>query len=123
MARHNSSYTENLSPPPPQLCFFFVVLVLILGFSWYIKREPVLDDDLFLQLRLLVLVVPVVLVLAVHWLSAEERHTVPLLSQDYIHRAGGSPWGVAVLLVLLFMMISYHAAIQEKWFPLLSKLI
>ncbi|XAR63382.1 hypothetical protein NMG60_11023295 [Bertholletia excelsa] len=40
---------------------------------------------------------------------------------DLFHRASGTPWGVGFLLVLLFFMISYQFAFQERWFPLLSR--
>ncbi|CAN0907558.1 hypothetical protein LINGRAHAP2_LOCUS24861 [Linum grandiflorum] len=68
------------------------ILVSVLGFSWYINYESVIED-LINQIN----------------------------ERDSLHRAGGSPWGVALLLVFLLFMISYQSSFQERWFPLISK--
>uniref|UniRef100_A0A5B7BLD3 Uncharacterized protein n=1 Tax=Davidia involucrata TaxID=16924 RepID=A0A5B7BLD3_DAVIN len=127
MARyHNSSYFDYLQyfTLPIHLCFFLVIVFFILGFSWYINYESMLED-LMDQLKLLLMVSPVVLLLVVHWLSSEDRQRVPFVislpEKDSLHRAGGSPWGVAVLLVFLLFMISYQSYFHERWFPLLSR--
>lgn len=124
MARYNQNYyTQYLSPPPIQLCFLFMVVFFFLSFSWYISYESIWED-LMDQVKLILMVFPVLLLLAVHWLSRNEdrrRLFVPLPEQDSIHRAGGSPWGVGILLVFLMFMISYHTSIRESWWPLLSK--
>ncbi|CAO2837182.1 unnamed protein product [Amaranthus hypochondriacus] len=123
MARYENSYTQYLTPPPIQLCFFFMVVLLFLGFSWYVNYESMFEDVMD-QVKLILMVFPVLLLLAVHWLSSTEdrrMYFIPLPEQDSIHRAGGSPWGVGLLLVFLMFMISYHTSIRESWWPLLSK--
>ncbi|MBA0854243.1 hypothetical protein Goshw_028007, partial [Gossypium schwendimanii] len=71
MARnYNYSFIDDLSPPPLHLCFFIIILFFILGLSWYINYESKLED-LTIQLKLFLLLVPVVLLLLVHCLSAE----------------------------------------------------
>ncbi|KMT14364.1 hypothetical protein BVRB_4g071440 [Beta vulgaris subsp. vulgaris] len=70
------------------------------------------------------MIFPVLLLLAVHLLYKKEDRRfnfIPLPEQNSIHRAGGSPWGVGLLLVFLMFMISYHTSIRESWWPLLSK--
>ncbi|KAK3409690.1 uncharacterized protein LOC104422297 [Eucalyptus grandis] len=120
-----SYYADYLSLPPLHLCFFVGVLFLVLGFSWYINYESVVED-MMSQLKLFLMLCPVVLLLLVHFLSNEaDRNRVPFFlampEQDSLHRAGGSPWGVAAVLVFLIFMVSYQSSLQERWFPLLSK--
>ncbi|OVA20704.1 hypothetical protein BVC80_881g67 [Macleaya cordata] len=124
----SSSYYSNQhqSPPLPlHLCFFFVILFLFMGLSWYINYESMFED-LMDQFKLVLMVSPLLLLLVVHWLSSEDRRRVPFLFQlpeqkESLHRAGGTPWGVGFVLVLLMFMISYQSYFHERWFPLLSK--
>ncbi|CAN1186212.1 hypothetical protein LINPERHAP2_LOCUS38014 [Linum perenne] len=46
---------------------------------------------------------------------------LPLPEKDSLHRAGGSPWGVALLLVFLLYMVSYQSSLHERWFPLVTR--
>ncbi|KAL7199248.1 hypothetical protein ACSBR2_021519 [Camellia fascicularis] len=127
MARHyNSSYYDYLQyfSLPIHFYFLLAVVFLILGFTWYINYESKFQDVMY-QLKLIFILTPIVLLLVVHWLSSEDRHRVPfsisLPEKDSLHRAGGSAWGVAALLVFLLYMISYQSKLHESWFPLLSR--
>jgi hypothetical protein len=124
MAEDYSSSQSREPPVPLHLCFFFLILLMFLGLSWYINYEPVLES-LFDQVKMVLVVSPLLLLLVVHFLSNDERRRfsdlVPLPERDSLHRAGGTPWGVGFLLVLLLFMISYHSYFQERWFPLLSR--
>ncbi|KAJ4711715.1 Oxidoreductase/transition metal ion-binding protein [Melia azedarach] len=119
-------YSSSYSQPslPIHLCFFVLILLMFLGFSWYINYEPVLES-VFDQVKLYLMISPLVLLLVVHWLSVHETgrfsHFILLPEKDSLNRAGGTPWGVGFLLVLLLVMISYHSSFQERWFPLLSR--
>ncbi|CAI0414363.1 unnamed protein product [Linum tenue] len=75
------------------------------------------------QLKLFLILSPLLLLLLVHCLSAGASFSlyIPLPERDSLHRAGGSPWGVALLLVFLLYMISYQSSLQERWFPLLAR--
>uniref|UniRef100_A0A0A9HFQ6 Uncharacterized protein n=1 Tax=Arundo donax TaxID=35708 RepID=A0A0A9HFQ6_ARUDO len=73
---------------------------------------------------------PFALLLVVRLLSAvggeghrrvDELLALPMPERDSIHRAGGSPWGVGLLLLLLLVMVSYQSNFREKWFPLVSR--
>ncbi|EYU40577.1 hypothetical protein MIMGU_mgv1a021089mg [Erythranthe guttata] len=44
-----------------------------------------------------------------------------LPEKDSLHRVGGSPFGVALLLVFLMFMIYHHSSLQERLFPLFSR--
>ncbi|CAI0476394.1 unnamed protein product [Linum tenue] len=74
--------------------------------------------------KLFLMLSPLLLLLLVHCLSAGGRRFslyIPLPERDSLHRAGGSPWGVAVVLVFLVFMVSYQSALQERWFPLIAR--
>jgi hypothetical protein len=128
-----SSTSGHLQAPelPLHLCFFLLVLSVFLGFSWYMSYESVAETFAD-QGRLLLMVSPLALLLAVRLLSGGDgdghgqghgRRVDQLMSmsmpeKDSIHRAGGSPWGVGLLLVLLIVMVSYQSNFRDKWFAL-----
>ncbi|KAI3414740.1 uncharacterized protein J3R85_015913 [Psidium guajava] len=126
MARYYNyyySYLEDFSLPL-HLCFFVLVLFLVMGFSWYINYENMFQD-LVAQVRLFLMLCPVLLLLAVHFLSAQDRRRVPLIislpEKESLHQAGGSPWGVALLVVFLLFIISHQSSFHERWFPLVTR--
>ncbi|KAJ4760189.1 Oxidoreductase/transition metal ion-binding protein [Rhynchospora pubera] len=117
---YNYSTFNYLTDLPLHLCFFLLTLFLFLGFSFYMSFESA-SESLADQTKLLLILSPLLLVLAVHCLSnVDTRHLsfsflVP--EQESIHRAGGSPWGVAILLVVLIFMVYYQSSFHEMWFP------
>ncbi|KAL6495647.1 hypothetical protein OROGR_030210 [Orobanche gracilis] len=117
----SNTYTTNNSSPPLSLhlCFFFLVLFTFVGITWYINYESIFEG-LLDQIKLFLMLSPLLLLLAVHLLSTMQRSffLIPLPEQDYLHKSGGTPWGVGLLLVLLFFMISYQSDLRERWFPL-----
>ena len=124
MAKDHYSSAQSDQPLPLHLCCFLAILFMFIAFSWYINYEPVLDS-MFDQLKLILMVSPLLLLLAVHWLSSDLGRQfpslIPLPQRDSLHRAGGTPWGVGFLLVFFFFMISYQSYFHERWFPLLSR--
>lgn len=122
-----NSYRGGL---PLHLCFFLLVLLLFLGFSWYTSYESA-AESFANQARIVLMASPFALLLAVRLLSGVSADgagrsvgdllAVPMPERDSIHRAGGSPWGVGLLLLLLLVMVSYQSNFREKWFPLVSR--
>ncbi|KAL2514102.1 hypothetical protein Fot_28104 [Forsythia ovata] len=114
--------SSNSQPSfPLHLCFFLVTLLMFVGFTWYINTES-LFEDLFDQMKLVLMLSPLLLLLVLHLLSSLQGSFsfIPFPEQYAIHQAGGTPWGVGFLLVLLLFMISYQSDLRERWFPLLS---
>ena len=117
---------------PLHLCFFLLVVLLFLGFSWYTSYESA-AESFASQARILLMASPFALLLAVRLLSGVSAGkggaargvgdllAVPMPERDSIHRAGGSPWGVGLLLLLLLVMVSYQSNFRDKWFPLASR--
>lgn len=123
MAKYNysHSYMDYLSIPL-HLGFFIVILFSVLGFTWYINYESKFEDTMT-QLKLFLLLLPILLLLVVHCLSSGSVTLLEALpdDKDSLHRAGGSPWGVGLVLIFLLFMISYQSSIQERWFPLVTR--
>ncbi|KAK6937042.1 hypothetical protein RJ641_034072 [Dillenia turbinata] len=128
MARNYSTsyygYDYDYTALPLHLCFFFFISLLLLAFSWYINYGSMFES-LIDQVKLFVILSPLLLLLVVQLLSSENRRRVPffisLPEKDSLHRAGGSPWGVALLLVFLLFMISHQSYFHERWFPLRTR--
>lgn len=127
MSGSGASASQSPPPPPPppplplHLLFFLLTLLLLLGFSWYTSYETILEGVLF-QLKFLLIVSPLLLLIVLHCLSSDGLSFVaPFPERESLHRAGGSPWGVGFLLLLLILMVSYQSYFHERWFPLLSR--
>nr|XP_025672632.1 uncharacterized protein LOC112771979 isoform X2 [Arachis hypogaea] len=123
-----ASYSGPNSEPsfPLHLCFFLLTLFMFLGFSWYLNYEPIMES-LMDQVKLVLMVSPLVLLLVLHLVTNYGdggllSSVIPLPERDSLHRAGGTPWGVGLVLVLLLFMVSYQSSFQERWFPLLSRI-
>lgn len=110
---------------PLHLIFFLLTLLMFVGFSWYSNYEPIMESIMD-QVKMVLMVSPLLLLLVVHFLSnygdgGVFSSLIPLPERDSLHRAGGTPWGVGLFLVLLLFMVSYQSSFQERWFPLLSR--
>ncbi|KAG7014204.1 hypothetical protein SDJN02_24379, partial [Cucurbita argyrosperma subsp. argyrosperma] len=105
MAVNGDSSTSNSDSQPTfplHLCFFFLILFMFLAFSWHSTYESAVEG-VFDQLKLLLIVSPLLLLLLLHWLSNGENGRLPPLvslpEKDSLHRAGGTPWGVGFMLI------------------------
>ncbi|KAK4753678.1 hypothetical protein SAY87_001782 [Trapa incisa] len=94
-----------------------VATVLLVGLLGYVVYDAVMATASELLQRLLV-VLPLLLVIAVHWLSSRSRFGLPVPGSEpgAIHRAGGSAWGLACVLLLLFFLISYQPSFSGLLF-------
>ncbi|KAM6554060.1 hypothetical protein CsatB_014822 [Cannabis sativa] len=127
-----SSSPRSEASMPFHLCFFLCILFTFVALSWYSNYEALIEGMLD-QIKLGLMVSPLLLLLALHLLSYAEtprRHRrgglssfIPLPERDSFNRAGTTPWGVGFLLVFLFFMVSYQSSLQERWFPLLGMIL
>lgn len=88
-------------------------MIVICGFLGYVIYDAIMATASELLQPLLV-ISPLLLVIAVHWLSTGSQLSIPIPGSEpgAIHRAGGSAWGVAFVLVLLFFLISYQPSLH-----------
>ncbi|KAG5566190.1 hypothetical protein RHGRI_001955 [Rhododendron griersonianum] len=93
----------------PQQWFLMAAATLLCALLGYIVYGAVMSTAAELLQRLL-MVSPLLLVIAVHWLSSSHGLDlrVPGTEPGAIHRAGGSPWGIAFVLLLLLFLISFQ---------------
>lgn len=104
-APRSSSLLSNLTDN----WLLLATTTLICVFAGYVVYDAVMATVSELLQRLLV-ISPLLLVIVVHWLSTGSQVNIGIPGSEpgAIHRAGGSPWGVAFVLVLLFFLISYQ---------------
>ncbi|KAK4285583.1 hypothetical protein QN277_002263 [Acacia crassicarpa] len=122
------AYNSSESCIPFHLCFFLLTLLIFLGFSWHSNYEGIVESFVD-QVKMMIMVSPLVLLLILHLLSNYGGYwswggafssLIPLPEKESFHRAGGTPWGVGLLLVVVLFMASHRSSFLERWFPLLS---
>ncbi|CAN1186217.1 hypothetical protein LINPERHAP2_LOCUS38014 [Linum perenne] len=143
MARYNYNsnntfyyYWDHLCNISMPIHFFLFILILsfILGLTWYIHYVYVIEERMMNNFKLFFMLSPLLLLLLTQILSHSTYNnnngrrrswfpslSFPLPEKDSLHRAGGSPWGVALLLVFLLYMVSYQSSLHERWFPLVTR--
>ncbi|KAJ0971006.1 hypothetical protein J5N97_018965 [Dioscorea zingiberensis] len=110
----------SMSLPPAPLLAIFTIVVLFLSLSWYTNyKEQVRRTELSLRFFLMLFVLLFVIVLA-RFMFVDGRFifrpSVPVPVQETGHRAGGSPWRVAALVVVLLLLVSYQSSFHSQWF-------
>ncbi|KAG4999751.1 hypothetical protein JHK87_020823 [Glycine soja] len=97
-----------------EIWLLIVATALICGFLGYIVYDAIMATASELLQRLLV-ISPLFLIIIVHWLSTATQISFPMPGSEpsAIHRAGGSPWGVTFVLLLLFLLISYQPSLHD----------
>ncbi|XP_008785115.1 uncharacterized protein LOC120107533 [Phoenix dactylifera] len=108
---------SSSSLPPPSLVLIFAIVMLFLFLSWHIDYRTQLRRT-EVGFRLLLFLLPVALIVVARFMLLDGRFLLrlPRPEQESIHRAGSSPWGVALLLLVLLLMISYQSSFHSQWF-------
>ncbi|XVF19176.1 hypothetical protein REPUB_Repub11eG0087500 [Reevesia pubescens] len=90
------------------------VTILVCGFLGYVIYDAIMATASEL-LQCLLVISPLLLVVVVHWMSTGSNLKFPMLVLEpgAIHRAGGSPWGVAFVLLLLFFLICFKPSFHD----------
>ncbi|OMO73116.1 hypothetical protein CCACVL1_17460 [Corchorus capsularis] len=102
---------------PSEQWLLLTASVLVCGFLGYVVYDAIMATAAELLQRLLI-ISPLLLVVVVHWLSTGSNLNFPMPGSEpgAIHRAGGSPWGVAFVLLLLFFLICYQPSFHDLLF-------
>ncbi|XP_054782281.1 uncharacterized protein LOC129289532 [Prosopis cineraria] len=124
MARYDNQSVLDYFSFPIHFCFFFFIVLFVLGLTWYINYESAFEDTI-IKVKICLLFVPLLLLLLVHCLSSSSPASSLLnllpSERESLHRAGGSPWGVALLLLVVLFLIPYQSSFHKRWFPLDSR--
>uniref|UniRef100_A0A6V7QW66 Transmembrane protein n=1 Tax=Ananas comosus var. bracteatus TaxID=296719 RepID=A0A6V7QW66_ANACO len=126
--RREPSIFDNftLSPLPYPVLFILLIIFLLLGASWFFTYEDFIETAEE-QMNWALLIIPVVLVILIRWLSSIENFDGMLGFYPYDRRRstygydrpqeGSSPWGVAAVVVLLLVLVSFQSSFQDMWKP------
>ncbi|XP_072959173.1 uncharacterized protein [Typha angustifolia] len=104
---------SSLSLPPPPLLAVFAIVIFFLSVSTYMdyKTQVQRTEN---GLRFLLILLPVVIIFIALFVFSGG---MPILRLPWRDRSpGSSPWGVALLVVVLLVMLSYQSSIHSKWF-------
>lgn len=101
----------SISVPSIHLLTVFAIVLILLWFSQFTNYKAQLHHTA-INFQLLIFLLPVLLILLMASYSNVGSYSfrVPCL------QAGGSPWGVASLVVLVLVLLSYQSSFHSKWF-------
>ncbi|CAA2965264.1 uncharacterized protein LOC111411212 [Olea europaea subsp. europaea] len=112
----------SISAPPLPLLVIFTIVMFFLSLSQYKSYKErmysaAISFDLFLYL------VPVFLIFFMrsslsssisNFWSSQPRN----VRHNWARGMAGFPWGVALLVVVLLVLVSYQSSFHSQWFPL-----
>lgn len=113
---------HNVSCPPLPLLAVFAIVIFLLSVSQYTAFKSELDNHKF-SFQFVLLLVPVLLIFLLRSsLIPSGRFNfwgrIQQPRKDLSQQSGASPWGVAILLVVLLILVSYQSSFHSKWFGL-----
>ncbi|XP_038973392.1 uncharacterized protein LOC103701491 [Phoenix dactylifera] len=117
----------TLSPLPYPVLLILLMVFFLLGISWFFTYEDLIESTEE-SMNWALLLIPIVLLLVIRWLSSIERFDDTFLGSllpydrrrsNYINQPqeGSSPWGVAAVVVLLLILVSFQSTFQDMWKP------
>lgn len=121
-----SQMAASISPPPFHLLTIFAIVMVLLWLSQYAGyKAQVQQTAVNFQLFLFLLPVLLILLMATYstswWSNFQLRRMQQGTPTQQAAASGGSPWGVAIFVVLLLVLLSYQSSFHSKWFgPLTS---
>lgn len=112
----------SLSLPPLPLLAIFAIVIFLLALSQSSNYKEQLDQATnYLQLFLILVPIFLLLLIRPGFTGGWFNFRAPRPRQESsMRRSSGFPWGTAVLVVVLLVLVSYQSSFQSKWFaPLL----
>ncbi|XP_059654014.1 uncharacterized protein LOC132300796 [Cornus florida] len=113
----------TLNPLPYPVLLLLALITLLLGIQWFSSYEEVVETT-EQNLGWVLFVIPVLILIAVRWLSTIENPERFFVSSPYDRQRrtykrpseGSSPWGVAAFIVLLLILVQYQSTFHDSWF-------
>ncbi|CAL5019819.1 unnamed protein product [Urochloa decumbens] len=139
---YDQTTATYLPAPAPRASSFhlavFLATAALLGATSFYSRYESAVESLVDQVRIAVVLSPLLLLLAVqYWAATSGARTrgggvSSLLLGDrpswhgggwggQQQREGGSPWGVALALALVLLLVSYQSCFRDLWSPLVRR--
>lgn len=110
----------SVSPPPVPVIVIFFIVVLLLYLSFSIDYNKQMERTM-VGMKLLIFLLPVLLIFLAQWVSVNGGLMMPYqrgsTALDSVRTEGGSSWGVAALVVLMLVLLSFQSSFQSKWLP------
>ena len=108
---------SSVSAPPLPLLTIFGIVIVLLWLSQYTDYKAQLHHTA-INFQLFLLILPILLIFFMISFSSSERFAFGprRLEHETVHRSGGSPWGIAMLVGVLFVLLSYQSSFHSKWF-------
>ncbi|XP_041010256.1 uncharacterized protein LOC121254330 [Juglans microcarpa x Juglans regia] len=112
----------SISTPPLHLLTIFAIVIVLLWFSKSADYKAELKYTA-INMQLFFFLLSILLIFVVASNSTSWRFNFPLLrsEHDSVQRAGSSPLGIAILVVLLLVLLSFQSSFHSKWFGPLSR--
>ncbi|KAB2636171.1 PI-PLC X-box domain-containing protein [Pyrus ussuriensis x Pyrus communis] len=115
----------SISAPPLHLLTIFAIVIAFLWLSQYTDYKSQMQHTA-INAHLFLISLPIFLIFlfasyssisSTGWFNFGYRPS----QREAVQRAGrggssSSPWGVAILLVLLLVLVSYQSLVHSKWF-------
>ncbi|XAR72735.1 hypothetical protein NMG60_11019475 [Bertholletia excelsa] len=107
----------SISLPPLPLLAIFAIVIFLLFVSQYTSYKAQVHSA-SANLHLFLFLLPILLAFIMLPVLAGGRIAfwASPYNEEPRQRGGGSPWGVAILVVVLLVLVSYHSSVQSKWF-------
>ncbi|KAH7835469.1 hypothetical protein Vadar_026386 [Vaccinium darrowii] len=107
----------SISTPPLPLLAVFAIVIFLLSLSQYTTYKAQMQHTM-MNFQLFLFLLPVLLIFIVLPGLMSLRFSLRALRPEHGHakQSGGSPWGVAVLVVVLLLLVSYQSSFHSKWF-------
>ncbi|KAK6946385.1 hypothetical protein RJ641_013929 [Dillenia turbinata] len=108
----------SISMPPLPLLAIFAIVIFLLSLSQYSGYKAQLQYSI-VNFQLLLFLIPILLVFLMASVSVQGGRYVfriPGLDHDSLGRVGSSPWGVAILVAVLLVLVSYQSLFHSQWF-------
>ncbi|XP_042012283.1 uncharacterized protein LOC121760720 [Salvia splendens] len=100
---------SSISAPPLPLVTVFAIVVFLLSLSQYATYRELMHYAMF-NFKILMFVAPVLLVFLLR------SSLLSSVGGIRFREAGTFPWGVALVLVALLLLLSYQSSVQSRWF-------
>ena len=109
---------NNISTPPLPLLAIFAIVILLLSLSNYASSKAILYESAN-NLQLFLFLLPILFI----FMMVSSTNGRLSFQDGPNHRGGSFPWGVAALVVVLLVLVSYQFAFQSKWFGALRNTV
>ncbi|KAJ4716722.1 Transmembrane protein [Melia azedarach] len=108
----------SISSPPPALLTIFGIVIILLWLSQYTGYKAQLHLTT-INFQLFLILLPILLIFIIASYSSNWSYIFRVSRTEHgssMQQGGGIPWGIAILVVVLLVLLSYQSSFHSKWF-------